>query len=361
MPGLYIHIPFCRKKCFYCDFFSIEYNEQKSSQYVEALSIHCRQYRNKKIDTAYIGGGTPSVLSEKQISKLLESINANFDLSSLTEFTFEVNPESASYDKLAILKQYGVNRLSMGLQSVNDDMLAKIGRIHDFQMFKKSYENARKAGFDNFNLDLIYGLPGQSMSDWEYNLKTVVDLGCEHLSLYPLNVEEDTVFSSSGIKTDDALQREMYEKAVIFLSENGFEHYEISNWAKSGKESVHNSNYWRNFEYIAIGAGASGYENRFRYTNFEDIGKYMERIAKGACVKQENEFIDDKAYETETIILGLRLLNEGVDVEVFKDSARVDTLNKLLQNKSLINDNGRIKLPKDVIFTSNGILSDFVK
>lgn len=249
----------------------------------------------------------------------------------------------------------------MGLQSCNDEFLEKIGRIHNFSMFESAYKAAAKAGFDNFNLDLIYGLPQQTMAEWQNDLKTAAGFGCGHISLYPLSIEEDTPFFNSNIKTDENLQRDMYEEAVNFLSENGFAHYEISNWAKPGKESLHNSNYWRNMEYIAIGAGAAGYENRFRYSNMENIEKYAEFISKGLSVKEENDFIDDENYEIETIMLGLRMLNEGVDIKAFKKRENADTLQKLLARRMLINENGRIKLPKNMVFTSNAVMSEFMK
>jgi oxygen-independent coproporphyrinogen-3 oxidase len=202
MQGLYIHIPFCRKKCFYCDFFSVEHNEYLSSQYIEALTAHCRQYKGEKIDTAYIGGGTPSSLSENMIEKLMNAVNCNFDVKSLCEFTFELNPESVSDGKMQILKAAGVNRLSMGLQSCDDRFLKKIGRIHDFSTFEKAYERARKAGFNNFNIDLIYGLPGQTIKNWASDLRTAVEFDSEHLSLYPLSIEEGSAFFKSGVVID---------------------------------------------------------------------------------------------------------------------------------------------------------------
>ena len=361
MPGLYIHIPFCKKKCFYCDFFSVEYNEYLSSQYVEALSKHAGQHKGRAVDTIYVGGGTPSVLSEKQIERLLNSIKTNFNLNGLKEFTFELNPESASKDKLKILKNYGVDRLSMGLQSVDDNLLKKIGRIHDFEIFSKAYECARNEGFDNFNLDLMYGLPEQTLSSWKKSLKTVSDIGCEHISLYPLSIEENTPFYNDGIEINDNLQSDMYETAVDFLFGENFNHYEISNWAKPGKESAHNSNYWRNFEYIALGAGASGYENGYRYSNIENIAGYTDFILKGMNVKDKSEFINDEIYESEAIMLGLRLLDEGVDIKTFKSCANINALNELLREKKLINENKRIKLPKNTVFISNQIMSRFMK
>ncbi|MCL1972760.1 MAG: radical SAM family heme chaperone HemW [Endomicrobia bacterium] len=338
----------------------MEYNKDLSNRYISALAAHSNLYKDVKVNTVYIGGGTPSILSEKQIEKLLNSIQSNFNLDELKEFTFELNPESVTNEKLKILKDCGVGRLSMGLQSADDDLLMKIGRAHTFKTFACAYEAARKEDFDNFNIDLIYGLPGQSLPAWEKSLQAAVEFGCEHISLYPLSIEEGTQFYNAGICVDDSLQRDMYETAVKFLSSKSFKHYEISNWAKPGKDSVHNSNYWRNFEYIALGAGASGYENRFRYSNIENIGKYIDLISKKLSVKEDNDFIDEASYEAEMIMLGLRLLNEGVNINEFKTLSNKNALNKLIAQNLLINENGKIKLPKNAVFISNQIISEFM-
>jgi len=279
MLGLYIHIPFCRKKCFYCDFFSVKYDEYLAEKYVAAIIDHAKAF-NSAVDTIYIGGGTPSVLSENQIETLLTGIAEAFNLSQIKEFTFELNPESASKEKFKILRKYGVNRVSIGLQSDDDVYLKTIGRIHNFPQFIAALENARNAGFKNINLDLIYGLPGQTLMQWEKTLLNAVSFDCPHISLYPLTVEENTFFYKNNIKTDDGLQKQMYEKACEILSANGFSHYEISNWAKPEKESLHNSNYWRNYQYLALGAGASGYFNGQRYKNTADIEKYIARVSR---------------------------------------------------------------------------------
>lgn len=361
MKGLYIHIPFCRQKCFYCDFFSVKYTGRLAGRYIKALSIHAGEYKNTAVDTVYIGGGTPSVLSENQIKFLMKTVADGFDLKSVREFTFEMNPESCREKKLGILKDFGVNRLSMGLQSSDDEALKVLGRAHNFAAFKKAYKQARQAGFDNFNLDLIYGFPGQSARDWEKELETALSFDCEHISLYPLSVEDKSVFFQKGVKTDDDLQRRMYEKAEDFLAGKGYFHYEISNWSKPGKQSLHNGNYWRNFEYIALGAGASGYENRFRYSNIGDIEKYIELVSKSISVKSENIFIGCKEYEAEKIMLGLRLLDEGVDIKDFVSRGSLEVLGKFLKESLLVNDGGRIKLSKSTVFTSNAVMSAFMK
>jgi oxygen-independent coproporphyrinogen-3 oxidase len=337
------------------------------------------RFKNKKISSIYIGGGTPSVLSLEQIRKLLQMLNENFNLSEIREFTFELNPESASKDKLHLLKQFKVNRLSIGLQSVEDSNLNFLGRIHDFKTFCDVYDTARKIGFDNISIDLIYGLPKQTVKDWEKILSRVLTFSCEHLSLYPLSVEEGAPFYKTGIVTDDNIQRDMYDKTVEILAKNGYIHYEISNWAKQGRESFHNSNYWHNFEYIGIGAGASGYLERNRYKNIENIEEYIKlclslentelqntvtvslKSSCGNLLEIEKEFINDELYKSEKIVLGLRLLNEGIDINCFDDQKHQAMLLECLKDKTLEKYNNKIKLAEESVFVFNQIVLKFME
>jgi oxygen-independent coproporphyrinogen-3 oxidase len=354
MLGLYVHIPFCRQKCFYCDFFSVKYEEHLAKKYVAAIIERAAQYKNFKLDTIYIGGGTPSALSKNQIEELLKGINDTFNLSLLKEYTFELNPESSSKEKFELLRKYGVNRVSIGLQSDDDVYLKSLGRVHNFYQFVSALETARNAGFENINLDLIYGFPNQTLTQWRQTLLNAVSFNCPHISLYPLSVERNTFFYKKAIMTDDDLQKQMYEKSCEILSLNAFEHYEISNWAKENRYGLHNLNYWRNCQYLALGAGASGYFKGHRYKNTTDIKKYI-----GADeIKTEIETIDDKTFETESVILGLRLLNEGVSETQFKNKTQV--LQELLDAKILVKENNKIKLSRDYVFISNSVLSRLV-
>ncbi|MDR0956623.1 MAG: radical SAM family heme chaperone HemW [Endomicrobium sp.] len=360
MLGLYIHIPFCKQKCFYCDFFSEKYNTIIAEKYINTLINHAQQFQNNKIDTIYIGGGTPSILSLKQIKDLLSSLNRFFDITSTQEFTFELNPESISKEKLQLLKSYGVNRLSIGLQAIKDETLKFLGRIHDFKTFCNIYDIARKEMFNNINIDLIYGLPNQTVQEWQKSLENIMLFDSQHLSLYPLTIEQSTPFYKRNIVTNDNIQKHMYKIAVEILEKKGYIHYEISNWARNGKQSLHNSNYWHNFEYIGLGAGASGYINRNRYKNVENIKNYINLIKDNSDVKTENEYINNKLYITEKIILGLRLLNEGVDIDCFNDFNLKKTLLECLANKTLKQKNKKIILAKESVFISNQIISKFV-
>ncbi|MDR3048628.1 MAG: radical SAM family heme chaperone HemW [Elusimicrobiota bacterium] len=362
MLGLYIHIPFCRQKCFYCDFFSIKYDENQIIKYISALLNQAKQFSGAKIDTIYIGGGTPSVLFCGQIEKLIGSLHKIFDLSNLKEWTFELNPESADDEKLKFLKRSGVNRLSIGLQSCNDDDLRFLGRVHNFKRFVEVFESIGNVGFKNTNIDLIYGLPARSIKDWQKILGRALQFDCSHLSLYPLSIEKETLFYQKGISVDENMQNDLYQNACKILSQNNFIHYEISNWAKDGKESLHNSNYWRNYEYIGLGASAAGYFKNKRYKNVENIERYISSLChcgQESSIEQE-EYIDDELRKIESIMLGLRLLNEGTAIENF-DNGREKILNNLLEQKMLYRDNDRIKLSKDFVFLSNSIISQFMK
>jgi oxygen-independent coproporphyrinogen-3 oxidase len=361
MLGLYIHIPFCKQRCFYCSFFSIKYDSFLCDRYIDALVNYAVQFKNKKIDSVYIGGGTPSILSLRQMQKLLRALNSIFNLSRMREFTFELNPESTSEAKLKLLKNYGVNRLSIGLQSVDDKSLKLLGRAHSFKTFCEVYDMMLKEGFSNINIDLIYALPWQKMQDWEKALDKVLLFNSCHLSLYPLSIERGTPFFKIGITTNDNIQRDMYDKAIDILSENGYRHYEISNWAKSKSgESFHNSNYWRNFEYIGLGASASGYLERRRYKNVLDIERYINLIKNGSDVKIENEYIDDRLYKIETIILGLRLLNDGLNIDCFSADKHWKALLECLKYKTLKKRNNTIKLVKKYAFVFDQIASKFI-
>jgi len=360
MLGLYIHIPFCKKKCFYCGFFSQRYDAALAERYIESVIKHSKRFAGKEIDTLYIGGGTPSVLRETQIEKLLCSLNSNFNFSSVKELTFEANPESASKEKFKILKKYGVNRISLGLQSADDTELEALGRVHDFKTFSKAFYEAREAGFDNINLDLIYGFPGQDTRSWRESLKKALDFESEHVSLYPLSIEENTPFYANSVAVDGDLQRDMYEEAAEIFNKAGLKRYEISNWSKAGRESLHNSNYWRNFQYIALGAGASGYLENKRYKNAQDIEKYIDLTDKDLNAVEEEIEINEEIFNAEGIMLGLRLLNEGAEIKYFKSFRSLETLGRFAEQGVLIRDKDRVKLSKDYVFVLNSVVSEFM-
>ena len=357
MLGLYVHIPFCKRKCFYCDFISIDYVEDLADNYLLALEKEAQKYKGEMIDTVYIGGGTPSTLTINQLKKLASIITSNFNVSSCKEITVELNPESTTKEKLKLLFDARVTRLSLGLQSIYDQSLTALGRLHNYKKFKQSYYDARETGVDNINIDLMYGIPNQTLRSWEMTLKEVLKLESQHISLYPLTVEPNTPFYKKKIEPNGDLQAKMYDFACSFLKENSFEHYEISNWAKEKKYSLHNRLYWKNKKYIGLGTSASSYYKRYRYKNNTNVIKYIENILSNKNIIVEKEYITDEVYNKETIMLGLRL-SEGVNIKYFENSK--DILDKYVANGMLVVENNRVKFTQKALFVSNSILSDFI-
>ena len=355
--GLYIHIPFCKRKCFYCDFVSFVYDEQTSINYINSLLKEARYYENEKINTIYVGGGTPSVLTTTLLEKLILSIKSIFDISHLEEFTIELNPESTAKDKLELLYSLGVTRISFGLQSTNNNRLKELGRLHNYESFLKSYNMALEVGFNNINIDLMYGIPNQTLQDWKNTLKETIKLNSAHISLYPLTVEPDTLFYKQNIQTDGDLQRKMYDTACVILKENNFCHYEISNWSQGNKFSHHNKIYWQNNEYIGLGVSASSYYKRYRCKNISDINKYINLINKNKTCIIEKEYINDNLYDIETIMLGLRL-KEGVNIKLFKSKEEI--LGRFINEGLLQVKDKNVSLTQKGLFVSNYVISEFV-
>lgn len=338
---MYIHIPFCRKKCNYCDFVSYPGREDRVDAYLEAvikeMELRSRVFDPGGPDTIYVGGGTPSVLSAGQLELLFSAVYGRFDCGGLCEATLEGNPESLDEDKLKALKRSNVNRLSIGLQSFSDVNLKVLGRVHDLERFLKTYDTARKSSFDNINIDLIYGIPGQSLSVWEEELSKAADLSPEHLSVYALTVENKTEFSSRGLSVDEDLQAQMYEYAEEYLGNAGYVHYELSNFARKGRECRHNLIYWDNGPYLGIGAGAVSYISGVRSRNTASIDDYIEGISDGRLPVIEREKLEGVKKSSERLMLGLRL-EQGVELTaeegVFKDKLESLRDMELVENYS---------------------------
>ena len=307
MYGLYLHIPFCRKKCNYCDFISVPYKQELADAYTSALTTEMKRYEGISLSTLYVGGGTPSVLSVENISDIFQSIYRGFDCK-LSEITVEGNPESLTEEKLLILRSFGVNRLSIGVQSFCKEELDFLGRVHSSKDFWNCLDSARRIGFDNINIDLIYGLPNQTLEEWQNNLKSALCARCEHVSLYPLTIEPNTEFDRICVTTEEKTQADMYDWSLDFLENAGYEHYEISNWALPGRRSSHNMIYWQNGEYIGIGAAAASHLNGKRWKNISDIEKYMLKVNSGENPADEIEIINADKRLSEEIILKLRCM-----------------------------------------------------
>lgn len=314
--GLYLHIPFCSGRCHYCHFVSCTELSWRD-RYIEALVREIGIYREWMggLETVYIGGGTPSVLEIDQLERVVETLTPL----SVREFTLEVNPESLTREKLAAYRRFGVNRLSMGVQTTDDELLATIGRRHTFTQVEQAVTWIRESGFDNLNLDLIYGLPGQSLAQVGRDTDKVLALEPEHLSTYSLTIDEGTLFEKRGIEpVDDGLDRDMFRAIAERAEKAGLMRYEISNFARPGKASRHNLIYWHAQEYLGIGAGAHGYLNAERYANADSVADYLERIESGASPIVYRERIDEKEAAFEYLMLNLRT-TDGVDRAAFMD------------------------------------------
>ena len=403
MNGLeiYIHIPFCVKKCDYCDFLSAPADLETKEKYVEALINEIKLNKNKMseyvVDTVFIGGGTPSLLEENQISKIMSVLRDNCNMSENPEITIECNPGTITESKLLEYKKSGINRISFGLQSANDEELKSIGRIHNYAGFLESYNLARKCGFDNINVDLMSALPGQTLKSYEATLNKVVRLEPEHISAYSLIVEENTLMydrvkkaqiKGINILPDEESERKMYYLTNNILRSNGYRKYEISNYSKPGKECKHNIGYWQRKEYLGFGIGAASLYKENRYNNISDINKYIEVLTNnikensinnvGNSSEVENQVnilnsivknlqqLTERDRMEEFMFLGLRMM-EGVSMEKFeryfgKTYMEVyGKVQKRMEDKRfLINDNGYVKLTEFGIDLSNYVMSEFL-
>ncbi|GAA0122181.1 MULTISPECIES: radical SAM family heme chaperone HemW [Clostridium] len=369
--ALYIHIPFCKNKCFYCDFASFSGKEKYMLNYIEALSKEINNIKSENIiKTIFIGGGTPTYLSLEGfniLKKSIEKLNINKDV----EFTVEGNPGTFTKEKLKFLKDMGVNRLSIGLQAWQNDLLKVLGRIHTVEEFKESYFMARQLGFDNINIDLMFGLPNQNLKMWEETLNEVISLEPEHISCYSLIIEEGTPFfdfynnKKLNLPSED-LEREMYSTTLKTLKKYGYNQYEISNFSKKNKECRHNLVYWNLNSYVGCGASAHSYINSIRYSNTEDIKDYIDRINKynsPIVYKSENTLEENME---EFMFLGLRKI-EGIKKEEFRKRFSKDVydvyggvINKYKSLNMLCENHERIFLNERGIEVSNVIMSEFL-
>lgn len=327
---LYIHIPFCVRKCAYCDFLSNPANQEMRDGYVNALIKEIRAYGEMAseymVTTIFLGGGTPSILEGVQMMRIFESIRATFEISQNVEITIEANPGTVTRVKLQAYREVGINRISFGLQSVNNDELKMLGRIHTYEEFLESYQLARESGFDNINIDLISAIPKQTLKSWEETLQKVINLQPEHISAYSLIIEEGTPFAEiygegcSGEKElpSEEEEREIYKRTEELLGEAGYHRYEISNYAKEGKECRHNLGYWERREYLGIGLGASSLINNVRFHNTGDLSYYMECVTVPEKMKEDIEHLTNIEQMEEFIFLGLRK-TQGISMKEFEE------------------------------------------
>ena len=366
----YVHIPFCTQICYYCDFSKVFIKNQPVDAYLEHLIQETRSYEIGKLRTLYIGGGTPTALSAQQLAYLLTELPKVMDLSEVEEFTIEANPGDLDPDKIAVLKDSQVNRVSLGVQTFDNKMLKKIGRSHQEQDIYDNIRHLKQAGFDNISIDLIYALPGQTMDQVKENVAKAINLDIPHMSLYSLILENHTVFMNRMRRgklplPKEELEAEMFEYIIEELEKAGFEHYEISNFSKPGFESRHNLVYWDNAEYYGLGAGASGYVDGIRYKNHGPIRHYLEAIEAGkARITEEHLTLEEKMEEE--LFLGLRK-KSGVSKARFEEKFGVSfdqrygqVVASLTEQGLLVPDDKQVRMTKRGLFLGDTVAEKFI-
>ena len=381
--GLYIHIPFCKQKCKYCDFISFEKCEaQIINEYIDALISEIKYKANDLklqdnrylIKTIYIGGGTPSIIDEKYIYKILDIIYDNFEIMNNCEISIEVNPGTVDEEKLKTYKAAGINRLSIGLQTSNDELLKQLGRIHDYKKYVQTVELAKKVGFDNINTDIMIGIPNQTIYDVEDTLNKLIELDISHVSVYSLILEEGTELTrlvnlNKLSLPDEEIERYMYWFAKRKLEDNGYIHYEISNFAKPSFRCQHNIDCWNQKEYLGIGLNAASYMNNMRYKNVSNLRQYISNVENNKW--QANTIIEEKQTKrdkmNEFIILGLRM-TKGVSLDSFEKKFQENLsdvywnsiMNLIKQNLVVIDDDRYLKLTKKGLDLANQVWEAFL-
>ena len=366
----YVHIPFCTQICYYCDFSKVFIKNQPVDSYLEHLLQEFHSYDVQKLRTLYIGGGTPTALSAPQLEVLLDGLTKNLDLSVLEELTIEANPGDLDEEKIAVLKNSAVNRVSLGVQTFDDKMLKKIGRSHLEKDIYENIDRLKLAGFDNISIDLIYALPGQTMEQVKDNVAKAIALDIPHMSLYSLILENHTVFMNRMRRgklplPKEEVEAEMFEYIIAELERAGFEHYEISNFSKSGFESRHNLMYWDNAEYYGIGAGASGYVNGVRYKNHGPIRHYLKAVEEGnARITEEYLTLQEKMEEE--MFLGLRK-KSGVSMTRFEEKFGQsfqelygDIIKDLIQQGLMQVDGDHVRMTKRGLFLGDTVAERFI-
>lgn len=358
--SVYIHIPFCDSICSYCDFCKFIRNDKWIDDYLNSLEKEIKnKYIGEEIETIYVGGGTPSCLNMEELKKLFDIID-NFKKSKTIEFTFECNVENLTEEKIKLLYQKGVNRLSIGIQTFNKKYLNYLNRNHNDKMIFEKINFAKNIGFNNINIDLIYAIPNQTLEELNSDLDKFLKLNINHISTYSLMIEPNTkLYINKENNIDEEIDYEMYKLICNKLKNYGYNHYEISNFAKEGYESKHNLTYWDNNEYYGFGVGSSGYIKGIRYDNTRSLNKYL----SGNYISEYNKLDEREKIENE-FILGFRKI-KGIDKDNFKlkyniDIKSIDIINKLLREGKLLEDTKKIYINPEYIYVSNNILIEFI-
>jgi oxygen-independent coproporphyrinogen III oxidase len=363
MAGIYIHIPFCEKKCIYCDFFSItdlDYAEPFLKALYKEIDLIADTINFPEVNTVYFGGGTPSLLLPDFISAILEKIYKKFRINQFPEVTIEANPNSLKKESLLHYHKNGINRISIGIQSFIPDELKLLQRLHTSAEAVQSFYLARECGFDNISIDLIYSIPFSSLDKWKFNLDKALELNPEHISAYSLIYEEETELFRKLEEREysaitEEIEAEMYLYAIKFLKMNGFIHYEVSNYAKPGKESRHNSSYWNYEQYIGLGPSAHSFLNNYRSWNYKSVEKYISELNNNKLPVESGEFIDNEILLKEKMFLGLR--SAGLNLQEIISKYKPDFYKKYEKEIKLLSDKKYIKIENgNLSLTDEGFL-----
>ena len=370
--GIYIHIPFCTEKCIYCDFYSLPNQEHNIKPFIRSLSNEINiKSKNEDldyiVDTIFIGGGTPSLLSEYDLEEIISAISQSFNLDKLQEFTIEANPGEFGYNKMKTFKSMGVNRISFGFQSLNKDLLKFMSRWHTPEESIESYKNARKANYENINIDMIFGIPGQTTQIWKNDLEAIAAIEPEHISTYSLTVEKQTplyhLVELNKIKMPhEKIDLEMFNHTIDFLTKKNYVQYEISNYSKPNKECRHNLHYWNRDPYISFGPSAHGFNKNVRYWNTRDLNKYIQNLNHGQLPDHESEILNKENVFNEFILNSIRL-NTGININKIEQEFNKKTQTKILNiaqdwGSHLIIKNNTIKLSKKGMAIADKITLD---
>ena len=374
--GLYIHIPYCIHKCGYCDFNSHPIKQDEMNHYIDALVAEMKHYaktysNTNIIRTIFLGGGTPTTLTVYQLERILKECVSEFTVASDAEITIEANPATIDIEQLKSIRQTGYNRISIGVQSFDKAELKLLDRAHGPEEIHSTVDCARKAGFDNLSLDLMFAVPNQSLSSWESNLNKALEKNPEHLSTYNLTIEQGTAFSklqSNGklIMPDDDHQLELYKRTIERLTKKGFHHYEISNFARRGKECKHNITYWENKNTLGLGAGASSYMNGTRFKNINLPAHYIRQVKEKKIAVEHSETLEPRQAMGETIMLGLRLL-QGISIHQFEKRFQISFTNlfrniisSLKEKELVVIEKDYLRLSKKGLFIADSVILEFI-
>ena len=375
MLGLYIHVPFCAQKCYYCDFNSYKINSNQKKEYLinieREIKFYKGEFKDKCFDTVFFGGGTPSILTVDELQELVNNINENFNIKKDAEITIECNPGTINREKLEAMKKMGINRLSIGLQATQNYHLKSIGRIHTYEEFEKNYYDALDIGFENINIDLMYALPNQKTQEWKDTLDKIIKLNPSHISAYSLILEEGTklydMYQNKEFELlDEDTDINMYNYTIDTLKRHGYNQYEISNYSKENLECKHNIIYWKCDNYLGLGPGASGFIGDTRYSNIEDICEYNKCIMQNIRPVSEEIELTKKDKIEEFIFMGLRM-NEGINVDIFKERFDTDfydiyqeVVDKLIKRELVRFDGKNISLTQKGREISNSVFIEFL-